>query len=56
MTDPTRATLQRRLSLPLLALYGLETTIGAGIYALLGEVVASAGSLVGKALRLAAGS
>ena len=44
MTDPAQPTLQRRLSLPLLALYGLGTTIGAGIYALLGEVVASAGS------------
>ena len=45
MTDAGQPTLQRRLSLPLLALYGLGTTVGAGIYALLGEVVASAGTL-----------
>jgi L-asparagine transporter-like permease len=30
--------LKRSLLLPLLVLYGLGTTIGAGIYALIGEV------------------
>ncbi|MDA0230518.1 MAG: amino acid permease [Proteobacteria bacterium] len=36
-------TLKRSLSLPLLVLYGLGTTIGAGIYALIGEVAGVAG-------------
>jgi APA family basic amino acid/polyamine antiporter len=36
--------LERSLSLPLLVLYGLGTTIGAGIYALIGEVAGSAGT------------
>ncbi len=36
-------TLKRSLSLPLLVLYGLGTTIGAGIYALIGEVASVAG-------------
>ncbi len=36
--------LKRVLSLPMLVLYGLGTTIGAGIYALIGEVAASAGA------------
>ena len=36
-------TLKRSLSLPLIVLYGLGTTIGAGIYALIGEVAADAG-------------
>lgn len=35
--------LKRVLSLPLLVLYGLGTTIGAGIYALIGELVAISG-------------
>ena len=35
--------LKRTLSLPMMVLYGLGTTIGAGIYALLGAVVARAG-------------
>lgn len=37
------AALRRRLSLPLLALYGLGTTIGAGIYVLVGKVAGKAG-------------
>ncbi|MGI9598358.1 MAG: APC family permease, partial [Acidimicrobiales bacterium] len=41
MTEPP--TLRRRLSLPLVVLYGLGTTIGAGIYALTGEVAGEAG-------------
>ncbi|MDH3678632.1 MAG: APC family permease [Acidimicrobiia bacterium] len=35
--------LQREVSLPMLVLYGLGTTIGAGIYALTGEVAGEAG-------------
>ncbi len=37
------AGLNRVLSLPMLVLYGLGTTVGAGIYALIGEVAGSAG-------------
>ncbi len=37
------ATLRREVSLPMLILYGLGTTVGAGIYALTGEVAGSAG-------------
>ena len=37
------AALQREVSLPMLVLYGLGTTIGAGIYALTGEVAGEAG-------------
>ncbi len=39
----TSGTLRRSLSLPAIALYGLGTTIGAGIYALTGEVAGAAG-------------
>ena len=35
--------LKRSLSLPMLVLYGLGTTIGAGIYALVGEIASVAG-------------
>lgn len=35
--------LERALSLPLLVLYGLGTTVGAGIYALVGEIAGVAG-------------
>lgn len=38
-----RHSLKRTLSLPILVLYGIGTTIGAGIYGLLGEVVGAAG-------------
>jgi APA family basic amino acid/polyamine antiporter len=37
------AALQRRLSLPLLVLYGIGITIGAGIYVLIGAVGGHAG-------------
>ena len=41
MTD--QVVLKRSLTLPMMVLYGLGTTIGAGIYALVGEVVSVAG-------------
>ena len=37
--------LKRSLSFPLLVLYGLGTTIGAGIYVLIGKVAGAAGVL-----------
>jgi amino acid transporter len=43
MSSPV--TLKRTLSLPSLVLYGLGTTIGAGIYALIGELVKVSGYL-----------
>jgi amino acid transporter len=39
----TKPTLRRALSLPLMVLYGLGTTIGAGIYVLIGSVGGAAG-------------
>jgi len=43
--DPTTQPdkLERTLNLPLLTLYGLGTVIGAGIYALVGEIAGAAG-------------
>jgi amino acid transporter len=41
--DPPVQALRRSLSLPLVVLYGLGTTVGAGIYALMGEVAGTAG-------------
>lgn len=41
MSDQTK--LRRTLSLPMMVLYGLGTTIGAGIYALVGEIANVAG-------------
>jgi amino acid transporter len=38
-----KARLQRRLSISMVVLYGLGTTIGAGIYALVGEIAGLAG-------------
>jgi len=46
--------LKRSLSLPMLALYGLGTTIGAGIYALIGEVAGIAGMQAPMAFLVAA--
>lgn len=40
---PPQPELKRALNLPMLTLYGLGTTIGAGIYALLGEIAGVAG-------------
>ena len=48
-----QTTLKRSLSLPLVVLYGLGTTIGAGIYALLGEVARNDGMLSPWAFLLA---
>ncbi len=55
MVSPTEpaATLKRAFSLPLLVFYGLGTILGAGIYVLIGEVVASAGMLAPLAFLLA---
>ncbi|MEN8174309.1 MAG: amino acid permease [Pseudomonadota bacterium] len=51
--SPEGPTLRRSLSLPLLVLYGLGTTIGAGIYALTGEVARNAGLFAPGAFLLA---
>ena len=40
---PDQPKLRRVLTLPLLVLYGLGVTIGAGIYVLVGETAAQAG-------------
>jgi APA family basic amino acid/polyamine antiporter len=47
-------TLKRSLSFTLLALYGLGTTIGAGIYVLVGKVAASAGEFAPLSFLIAA--
>ncbi len=39
----SKTTLKRTLSLPMMVLYGLGTTIGAGIYALVGEIARVSG-------------
>ena len=41
--SPQQPILRRRLSLSMMVLYGLGTTIGAGIYALIGKVAGAAG-------------
>jgi len=52
MTTPD-SPLKRSLSLPVVTLYGLGTIIGAGIYVLIGEVVATAGYLTPAAFLMA---
>ncbi len=52
MTEP--AALKRSLSLPLLILYGLGTTVGAGIYVLIGQVAGRAGLLAPLSFLVAA--
>lgn len=52
MSNPV--TLKRSLSLTMLVLYGLGTTIGAGIYALIGEIAGIAGYLAPFSFLLAA--
>ncbi len=51
----SRPTLKRGLTLPLLALYGLGVTIGAGIYVLVGATAAKAGIYAPVSFLLAAG-
>ena len=51
---PAAPALKRSLGLGLLTLYGLGTTIGAGIYVLVGAVVGAAGSLAPWSFLLAA--
>lgn len=41
--SPSNPTLRRALSLPLLVFYGLGVTVGAGIFALIGEILGLAG-------------
>ena len=43
MNEKSHPALSRRLNLPLLTFYGLGTTIGAGIFVLVGEVAGRAG-------------
>lgn len=52
MTEPVA--LKRSLSLPLLTLYGLGTTVGAGIYVLVGQVAGRAGLLAPVSFLVAA--
>jgi amino acid transporter len=53
-TAPPTARLDRVLSFPLVVLYGLGVTIGAGIYVLVGEATSRAGSLAPFAFVVAA--
>ncbi|MEO0616809.1 MAG: APC family permease [Pseudomonadota bacterium] len=53
--SPPEGQLKRSLNLPLLVLYGLGTIVGAGIYALIGEVAAVAGYGAPLAFLVAAG-
>ena len=50
----TPVALRRRLSLTVLTLYGLGTTVGAGIYALIGKVAGAAGTYAPVSFLLAA--
>ncbi len=43
MVHPAQPTLKRALGVPLLVFYGLGVTVGAGIFALIGEILAIAG-------------
>ena len=58
MTEPAiptpPAALRRSIGLPLLTLYGLGTILGAGIYVLIGEIAAVAGTAAPAAFVLAA--
>lgn len=54
MSSTHREQLKRVLSLPLVVLYGLGITIGAGIYVLVGETAARAGMMAPLAFLLAA--
>jgi APA family basic amino acid/polyamine antiporter len=50
---PQPSTLKRTLSLPLLTLYGLGTTIGAGIFVLIGKIAGVSGTYMPMAFLLA---
>ena len=52
--EAARQKLSRRLTLPLLVLYGLGVTIGAGIYVLIGATAGRAGIHAPLAFLLAA--
>jgi APA family basic amino acid/polyamine antiporter len=52
--NPSEGQLQRRLGLPLLTLYGIGVTIGAGIYVLIGSVAGHAGKAAPLAFVIAA--
>ncbi|WP_394180979.1 APC family permease [Yoonia maritima] len=54
-SDTTTPELRRAIGLPLLVLYGLGITIGAGIYVLIGEAAAAAGVYAPAAFLVAAG-
>jgi len=54
MTDSATTELNRRITLPLLWLYGLGTILGAGIYVLVGEVAGKAGMQAPWAFLIAA--
>ncbi len=54
MTDKTTTQLERSVTLPMLVLYGTGVTIGAGIYALVGETVERAGQYAPSSFLLAA--
>ena len=52
--DTSKVTLQCRLTLPLLVLYGLGVTVGAGIYVLVGTTAGKAGFYAPVSFLLAA--
>lgn len=54
-TDAAHVSLRRSLSLPMLTLYGLGVTVGAGIYVLIGATTAAAGAQAWIAFLLASG-
>ncbi|MEO0939904.1 MAG: amino acid permease [Pseudomonadota bacterium] len=54
MTEHTATALNRTLTLPLLTLYGLGVTVGAGIYVLVGQTAAVAGAYAPFAFLVAA--
>ncbi len=53
LARPGQGTLKRRLNLPLLVLYGLGVTVGAGIYVLVGAVAGIAGIYAPMAFMIA---
>lgn len=53
MTDSSAPQLSRRLGLVLLSLYGIGTTVGAGIFVLIGEIAGTAGAAAPMAFLLA---